>query len=1415
MTTHRVLLLSGAGLVVLLGLLVSRFIPTEPAAWIAARAQMATSTTESGDQADTPPASPFPAPAAAPDADAAPASADETAAETPAGAGSTDAVPEIPARPVDADGAPVVVRDDEGAQVETVAPGAAVEALDPGADVQAMPGTGLRREPDSGGDGGAVRVERLGGTDLAPIPEGATAPVRVTEDQRVNDPVRAQVRDPTRFYRGVDTVPFWDEIRVGDRTGALEVLERMRADNPGWSPSPSMVEALAVDTTPFWARIEAGDRAGANAVMQQLRRDNPDWYPTSNMIEALTTVDTRPFWARMEAGDRAGAREILAQLRAENPDWVPDRRMMEALATVDTRPFWDRIQAGDRPGAREALRDLRREYPDWTPTPDMLEALQVDTRPFWAEVRTGDLDGARAMIETLRTANPDWQPSEAMTEALNLMRLSALAEAGRHGEIVALAGSEPDLFACDRIEALWWLADAHAALRQKQALSALYRRILTQCPAPSPEDLGITLQKASTHLPTEEFAAYVKAIDAAGWPTEARTRYDQATQGLASRRLQEAIESGNVTAVERAVADTPAVQRDPALTNLVGYFLLNKRRPADARPWFERSLALEETFDARQGLVLALVRSNALDRAAEVAGAAPEKRAALQRIVGDAYADAATRAARRGQRAEARTLTEKAAALGVRRPGPSAVGIGYERLNKGDPQGALARFVASYKRNPTPASATGITVALQQLGRVAEARQMACGWSARAANLAQLCQDLRASEAALAFEAGDYDQVLAMAAEAGPGANADLRALEAWSYYSLEEYDRAEAAFEAALQRSPGNTDMLEGLALTRLNGGRPGEAMDLACPRAGSSAGLADACADAAATLANESFEDGDWRAVLRTAEIARASGADNANLAQLEGWSLLRLDRPEEASQRFEVAYRADPDSGAGAGLLESLEKSGDTRRARYLVEDLGGPLKDAWRVRAYDTYVERSQYLMAHQALGDEEPALRGLFDPEVVMGVFYRSRSGDDGLDAFTGRYGQLEMGDAFTGFNGYPARWGLRVEGLDADIGDPDACALVGRRGQINDQSLDATANFLATLLADPNISDSDREIVNQAIADVRATRARGSNGAAVAQAISDACNRVNASLPSAVQGAWVASPTSGDSIFHVYADFRQEAPNSTFEGSVGFGPVGGEVGAVPLGHLSVTSYGDGATLSGTAFAETRKDSLLSQSGMVDPFTGDSWGRVVEYGLKAGATFDVSERFAVSAEVLGSYLTGRDVEDNRRLRGTLSAAYDLKPDGFKYLRVGPSLMVQGYDKNLSKFTYGHGGYYSPQWNTTAGLFVDLLTLEGKDWLVGGRAFAGLTSSEEDSTPLFPTEDDGQRYAGTDSEGLSTELELRGAWQVAPQWQLGGLLRHSTAPDYEDTAVGMTLRYSFGERGGVLARDLPSFVDRGRQ
>lgn len=113
------------------------------------------------------------------------------------------------------------------------------------------------------------------------------------------------------------------------------------------------------------------------------------------------------------------------------------------------------------------------------------------------------------------------------------------------------------------------------------------------------------------------------------------------------------------------------------------------------------------------------------------------------------------------------------------------------------------------------------------------------------------------------------------------------------------------------------------------------------------------------------------------------------------------------------------------------------------------------------------------------------------------------------------------------------------------------------------------------------------------------------------------------------------------------------------------------------------------------------------------------------------------------------LGGRDVADNHRYQFSGSLAYDLRPEGFDYLRVGPLLQYSAYQRNLRHFTYGHGGYCSPQRNLQWGL-------------------------------------------------------------LAPHLIVGAYAAVSSAPGYDHAHAGVMLRVTFEPRSSLVSADLP-FAD----
>lgn len=175
------------------------------------------------------------------------------------------------------------------------------------------------------------------------------------------------------------------------------------------------------------------------------------------------------------------------------------------------------------------------------------------------------------------------------------------------------------------------------------------------------------------------------------------------------------------------------------------------------------------------------------------------------------------------------------------------------------------------------------------------------------------------------------------------------------------------------------------------------------------------------------------------------------------------------------------------------------------------------------------------------------------------------------------------------------------------------------------------------------------------------------------------------------------------------------------------------------------------------------------------------------------------------------LQGEDVKDNTRVSARLDLSYDLKPDGFDHLRVGPFASYARFDHNLSHYTWGHGGYYSPSQDLRQGLALDALTTEGQRWQVEARASVALAQAEEDAAPRFWLGDDaGGQYDASRTDGVNGQVSLRASTLLGDHLILSGFSRYQAAPQYTDVAIGAFLTIPFSARGGVFSADLPDSV-----
>jgi Tfp pilus assembly protein PilF len=270
------------------------------------------------------------------------------------------------------------------------------------------------------------------------------------------------------------------------------------------------------------------------------------------------------------------------------------------------------------------------------------------------------------------------------------------------------------------------------------------------------------------------------------------------------------------------------------------------------------------------------------------------------------------------------------------------------------------------------------------------------------------------------------------------------------------------------------------------------------------------------------------------------------------------------------------------------------------------------------------------------------------------------------------------------------------------------------------------------------------------------------------------------------------------------------------------------IGTTPLGFQEANLIGnvtyngsitDSVSFKADLSRRAVTDSLLSFAGTEDTRTGDRWGGVVASGGRLDLTRD-DGTYGLYGYGSAHSLTGRNVASNTRVEGGGGMYVHLLSRPGSSLTVGMNLDLLRYDKNLSYFTFGQGGYFSPQSYVSVALPVDW---SGRDDRLSWRVNAslGVQSFTEDPSPYFPTDPARQAgaagfansatalglnnapftgfYTGSSRTGFAYNLAALFEYQLAPQLYLGGSLGLNNASNYRQVTGSTYLRYMFGNSG----------------
>lgn len=267
--------------------------------------------------------------------------------------------------------------------------------------------------------------------------------------------------------------------------------------------------------------------------------------------------------------------------------------------------------------------------------------------------------------------------------------------------------------------------------------------------------------------------------------------------------------------------------------------------------------------------------------------------------------------------------------------------------------------------------------------------------------------------------------------------------------------------------------------------------------------------------------------------------------------------------------------------------------------------------------------------------------------------------------------------------------------------------------------------------------------------------------------------------------------------------------------NVGFGFVGDnlewDIGATGIGFpvtnlVGGVSHSDSTDDFNYQFGVSRRPltgNLMTYAGAHDPITGAVWGGVVATGLSARVSTDIGP-YSTSLSASYALLTGKNVRRNTRLQLRWAADRDVWQSSHSTVNLSLAVSAWRYGHDLSEFSWGHGGYYSPRNYLSLALPLEWSGRNGAlTWLVRGAVSASRSSSRDSN--FFPTNPALQAqasdlggqpvYLGGRSTGLGRSFRAAIEYDLSQQLTLGAQLDLDRSAYYAPTSLLFYARYRF--------------------
>jgi tetratricopeptide (TPR) repeat protein len=264
----------------------------------------------------------------------------------------------------------------------------------------------------------------------------------------------------------------------------------------------------------------------------------------------------------------------------------------------------------------------------------------------------------------------------------------------------------------------------------------------------------------------------------------------------------------------------------------------------------------------------------------------------------------------------------------------------------------------------------------------------------------------------------------------------------------------------------------------------------------------------------------------------------------------------------------------------------------------------------------------------------------------------------------------------------------------------------------------------------------------------------------------------------------------------------------TFAFELGLTPLGGPVDSMPTFSLEAFQRD---IWSIRLHQCPVQDSLLSYVGQQDPYSDRHWGRVLKTGLEGSRTFSLTDRVWLAMEMGGHFYWGKNVVENTSLSGTISFGQTrtvIQGD----LHAGLFATARHFERNSDFFTFGHGGYFSPDFFGMGGPFVRWTSKMCQSTWVDVQLGAGYFGYSTEEADFYHESDQAAadlvresarinrtgRYDAESDEGLGVNAAVQAWHRLGDHLAVGAFGRLNTTSKYEEWQAGIVFRMTLSSR-----------------